>query len=182
VAKTSGAAVMALQTYLTKNFGEKAFETVLMRMKHEDAAPLRGIILPLSWYPTLSFVRALETAHANFGQNDFYEKYGYAAAEFEITTFQKLLLKLTSPGFLLGRAGKVWNRYHDTGAWEIHGSGKQVEAYLRDFGVVSAGYCRMLTEWMRRAGQLTGSKGGNVEHPQCRARGDDACLFKAWWT
>jgi hypothetical protein len=182
VAKSSGAAVMALQTYLNKNFGEKAFETVLGRMKPDDALALRGIILPVNWYPTQSFVRALETAHATFGENDFYEKYGYAAADFEITAFQKFLLKLTSPAFLMTRAGKVWNRFHDTGEWEIQGSGKNVDAYLRNFGVVSAGYCRMLTEWMRRAGQLTGSKGGNVEHTKCRARGDEDCLFRAWWT
>src|SRR5215813_2926911 len=119
VAKTSGAAVLALQLYVERQFGDDAFDLVLKRMKPEDAEPLRGIILPVNWYPTISFVRALETAHEAFGANDFLEKYGRAAAEFEITAFQKFLLKFTSPAFLMERAGKVWKRFHDTGTWEI---------------------------------------------------------------
>jgi hypothetical protein len=182
VAKTSGAAVLALQLYVDRTFGDKAFEKVLWRMKPEDAQPLRGIILPVNWYPTQSFVRALETAHEVLGAHDFLENYGRAAAEFEITAFQKFVLKFTSPAFLISRTGKVWHRFHDTGEWEVKGHGKQIEGTLRDFGVVSAAYCRMLTEWIRRAGQLTGSKGGDVQHTKCRARGDDVCVFAAWWT
>src|SRR5690349_8905011 len=155
VAKTSGGAVLALQTYLNKTFGDKAFETVLMRMRPDDATPLRGIILPVNWYPTQSFVRALETAHAVYGTDDFYEKYGFAAAEYEITAFQRFLLRFASPAFLMERTGKVWSRFHDTGQWQMEGKGKHFEGTLNGFGVVSAGYCRMLTSWIRRAGQMT---------------------------
>src|SRR5262249_2509338 len=113
VAKTSGAAVLALQLYVDRTFGDKAFEKVLWKMKREDSEPLRGIILPVNWYPTQSFVRALETAHEILGAHDFLENYGRAAAEFEITAFQKFVLKFTSPAFLISRAGKVWKRFHD---------------------------------------------------------------------
>jgi hypothetical protein len=182
VAKTSGAAVMALQLYVDRSFGDKAFEKVLWKMKPAEGEPLRGIILPVNWYPTESFVHAIETAHEIFGANDFFESYGAAAAEFEITAFQKFLLRFASPAFLMDRAGKVWSRFHDTGRWEMHGKGKQFSGTLIDFGVVSAGYCRMLTAWIRRAGQLTGSQGGDVQHPQCRAKGAPSCLFTGWWT
>jgi hypothetical protein len=182
VGKTSGAALLALQRYFVHEHGDDAFDRVLERLPAELAEALRGIILPVQWYPTEAFVGAIEAAAVIDGRPDFFEIYGTAAAEFEITAFQKVLLRLTSPAFLVQRTGRVWNRFHDTGTWEVEGHGKTMRATLREFAVVSEGYCRVLTAWLRRAGQLTGSKGGNVEHPACRARGDEACLFTGWWT
>src|SRR5579884_3244181 len=159
-----------------------AFEEVLKYMRPDLAAPLRGILMPTAWYPTELFVTAIGAARRLYGKEDFYELYGRAAAEYEIGVFFRLLARLTSPAYLLGRAGKVWRRFHDTGEWIMEGHGNEVRAVLADFGVVDAGYCQVLVGWIRRAGQLTGSKGGDVQHPQCRARGAKACLFTGWWT
>src|SRR5262245_41075215 len=157
MAKTSGAAVLALQRYLTRKYGNEAFETVLNRMTPALSEPLHGIIMPLKWYPTESFIRAIEMAQQTFTEGDFYDAYGTAAANFEITAFQRFLLRFTSPAFLVERAGNLWHRFHDTGVWEMNASGKRFRGTLRDFGVVSSGYCRVLVAWFRRAGQLTGS-------------------------
>lgn len=39
---------------------------------------------------------------------------------------------------------------------------------------------RVLVAWIHRASELTGTRGQTV-HPQCRARGDEACVFEGWW-
>ena len=177
---TSGAALLSFQVFLEREHGDAAYETVLGHLPPELADPLRGIILPIEWYPTDAFVRAIEVAHQQFGQNDLYERYGEFAAEFEITTFQKLLLRLTNPGQMLHRASKAWHRFHQSGEWTTSTMGKTMRGELRGFAVISEGYCRVLRSWILQAGRLTGAE-GEVDHPECRAKGADVCVFSGWW-
>jgi hypothetical protein len=171
---------MSFQIFLNRDHGEGAYEAVLAKMPAAMAEPLRGIILPVNWYPTVSFVRAIETAHGQFGKDDLYERYGAFAAEFQITAFQKFLLRFTSPAYLLERAGKVWHRFHETGEWRVTSQGKTMRGELHDFSLVNAGYCRVVRSWILRAGEMTGVEGG-VDHPACRAKGAPACVFTGWW-
>jgi len=181
MSRVSGASLMSFQLFLRREHGEGAYETVLAKMPAAQAEPLRGIILPVNWYPTVSFVRAIETAHAQLGSDDLYERYGTFAAEFQINTFQKLLLRFTSPAYMLNRAGRVWHRFHETGEWNVSsGTGKTMRGELRNFSVVSSGYCRVVRAWILRAGQMTGTDGG-VDHPECRAKGAAVCVFTGWW-
>lgn len=178
--KVAGASLLSLQTYVAKTYGDGAFERVLDAMPHDLAAPLRGIVMPVVWYPTDAFVRAIDTASATFGDPAFYEAYGRFAAEFEISAFQKVVLKFTSPEFFLERAGRIWHRFHDSGEWEVEGGAKTLRGTLRGFSIVNADYCRVLAAWILRASELTGVK-GEVHHRICRAHGAEACVFEGSW-
>jgi hypothetical protein len=181
VGQIAGGSVLSLRTYLERMQGAGTFEKVLSRMAPEEAAPLRGILMPIAWYPTLSFVRALHAAEAMLHDAELYERYGSFAAEYEINAFQRFLLKFTSPTYLLDRAGRMWRRFHDSGEWQVEGDARKMKGTLRNFAVVDARYCRVVTAWIHRAGQMTGAR-GEVAHPACRARGGDACVFEGWWT
>ena len=98
----------------------------------------------------------------------------------EINAFQKFVLRFTSPTFFLERAGRMWRRFHDTGQWKVEGSTTKMRGELRDFAVVDADYCRVLTAWIHRAGEIAGAR-GEVTHPECRARGAEADVFSGWW-
>jgi hypothetical protein len=180
VAQVAGKSVLSLQMYMQRTYGGEAYERLLDGLPNDEAAPLRGIILPVNWYPTTPYVRAIEIAHATHGDDDFAEQFGAFAAEYQINLFQKLLLRFASPVFFLDRAGRLWDRYHDTGRWEVEGGDKRMRGTLRDFAIVSPVYCRVLVAWIHRASQLTGTV-GNTEHPKCRARGDDVCIFDGAW-
>ena len=180
MAKVAGGSLLSLRTHVTRTYGDDAFDRVLAEMSPEMADPLRGIVLPIHWYPTASFVRAIEVAARIFDPDAFYESYGAFAAEFEINAFQKIVLRFTSPLFLVERAGRIWNRFHDTGAWQVEGSRNHLSGTLRDFAIVNANYCRVLAAWILRACQLTGAR-GTIAHSACRARGDEACVFEGTW-
>jgi hypothetical protein len=180
VASISGGSVLSLRAYLEKRRGKGGFERVLAEMPADLAAPLRGIILPVSWYPAKSFVTALETAARVFDHADLFDDYGSFAAEFEINAFQKVALRFTSPLYLLDRAGRMWRRFHDTGEWQVEGTATRMRGTLRHFAIVNASYCRVLAAWLHRAGEMTGVR-GEVIHPHCRARGADACVFVGHW-
>jgi hypothetical protein len=180
VAQVAGASVLSFQVFLRKAYGEGLYERVLDRLPPEDAAPMRAILLPVNWYPTHPYVRALHVARELTGDDEFFDRFGAFAADYQINAFRRVLLRFASPAFFLDRAGRLWARTHDTGTWEVEGGDRHVRGTLRDFAVVDADYCRVLVAWIHRASQLTGTRGETV-HPACRARGDEACVFEGWW-
>jgi len=180
VPKVGGASVLSFQVFLRKAYDETLYDRTLDRLSTEDATPLRGIVLPVNWYPTESYVRALHAASELSGDAEFFERFGAFAADFQINAFRRVILRFASPLFFLDRAGRLWARSHDTGRWEVEGGNKRVRGTLREFAVVDADYCRVLVAWIHRASELTGTRGQTV-HPACRARGDEACVFEGAW-
>lgn len=176
----AGTSVLSLQVFLGKTYGEHVYEQALDRLDADDAAPMRGIVMPVNWYATHPYIRALHAARDVTQDTAFWGKFGAFAADYQINAFRKVLLRFTSPAYFLDRAGRLWARSHDTGTWEVEGGAKRVRGTLRDFAVVDADYCRVLVAWIHRASQLTGTR-GHTQHPACRALGDVACVFEGWW-
>jgi len=181
VPKIAGGSVLALRSYVDKAHGGGTFERLLDGLAPDDAEPLRGILLPVSWYPVSAFTAALHAAARHSGDPSFYERYGGFAAEFEIAKFQRVLLRFSTPAFFMDRAGRLWSRFHDSGEWSVEGSGNRLRGTLRGFALADPRYCRVLGAWIKRAGEMTGSH-GEVAHPECRAHGGDAEVFEGWWT
>jgi hypothetical protein len=180
VPKISGGSVLALRTFLEQRYGDGAFSRAVDCLPGDAAAAFRGIILPVNWYPVHAFVEVLHAAHATWREDDFYDRYGGFAAEYEIAAFQRTLLRFTTPAFLMDRAGRLWHRFHDSGEWDVEGAGNRLRGTLRGFAVVDAGYCRVVAAWIKRAGEMTGAR-GEIAHPACRARGAEAEVFEGWW-
>ncbi len=172
--------MLSLQVFLRKAYGEGIYDRALDTLAPDEAAGMRGILMPVNWYPTEGYVRLLHAAREITGDEDFFDRFGAFAADYQITTFRKMLLRFTSPTFFLDRAGRLWARSHDTGTWEVEGGHKRVRGTLRDFAVVDPDYCRVLVAWIHRASQLTGTHGQTV-HRECRAQGGEACVFEGWW-
>ena len=180
VPKVSGASVLSFQVFLRKAYGEGLYDRALDRLPAEEAAPLRGILMPVNWYETHSYIRALHAAHEVTGAADFFERFGAFAADYQINAFRRVLLRFTSPAFFLDRAGRLWARSHDTGTWTVEGGNRRIRGTLREFAIVDADYCRVLVHWIHRASEITGVR-GQTNHTACRARGDDACVFDGSW-
>jgi hypothetical protein len=181
VSKIAGGAVLSLREFLERNHGAGSFARALDELEPGDAEPLRSIILPVNWYPMPSFVGALHAASRLSGDPAFYDRYGTFAAEYEIASFQRLILRFSTPAFFMDRAGRLWNRFHDSGEWQVEGGGKRLRGTLRDFTLVDPRYCRVLAAWIKRAGEMTGSH-GDVAHPECRALGGEVEVFEGWWS
>lgn len=181
MARIAGGSMLSLQAFLLQEHGDRAWERALARLSPEEAEPFRGILLPVNWYPVHGFVRVLTAASEIWPSADYFERYGIHAAEYEIGRFQRMVLRFTSPLFLLERAGRLWRRFHDTGEWQVEGADNRLEGTLRNFAVVDTAYCRVLTAWIKRACEMTGVH-GSIAHTHCRARGADACVFSGRWS
>jgi hypothetical protein len=181
VAKICGGSVLSLRTFLEQRYGDGTFERLVERLPPEHAEALRGITLPVNWYPVEAFLGVLHAAEGETRDDELWERYGAYAAEFEITAFQRFVLRFTSPVFFLDRAGRMWNRFHDSGEWQVEGGDKHLRGALSGFAVVDEKYCRVLTAWILQAARMTGVH-GEVIHTACRAHGAPACVFTGWWT
>jgi hypothetical protein len=172
---------MSLSAWTQKVHGEDGFAKVLAAMPAHHAAALRDPIAPISWYPTVAVLEAIHTTGRLFGPADFHDAYGVHSAEYAVNRFYRMVLRFTSPGFVLGRAGTAWRNYHDTGEWALEVGDRHYRGRLRGFGVVDAAYCRVILAYKRRVAELTGGKSIVATHPQCRADGADECLFDIRW-
>ena len=134
-----------------------------------------------SWLPTRWFVGALNVGRDLFGPRDFHEKFGSAAAEYEMSWMHRVALRFTTPSWLLERGAEYWQRAHTTGRWEVEGQKGWMRGTLHDFGVVDQGYCDSLRAWIQRACLMTGASRTFVAERACRARGAEACVFEGTW-
>jgi hypothetical protein len=176
----AGSSVLALRVFLDERLGPQGFDRVLQGVPPHLSEPVAGILLPVNWYPTESYMAVLHAAAPHVGPG-FLDEFGEFAADYEITTFQRFLLRFTSPAAFVEHTGRLWPRFHNTGSWMVESLGKQqIRGTLRDFAVVDAAFCRVMVAWIRRAGRISAPR-FEVRHPECRARGAAACVLTGTW-
>jgi hypothetical protein len=178
----AGSSVIALRTFLGEKLGQEGYARLLSELPPHVTEPLHGILLPVNWYPLASYLAVMNAAarHGSIGGPAFFEEFGEFSAEYEITTFQRIILRFTSPAAFVEHAGRLWPRFHDSGHWEVESADKKIRGTLRNFAVVDPGFCRVLAAWIRHAGRLSAAR-FDLRHSECRARGADACVFSGSW-
>jgi hypothetical protein len=174
---------LSLRQYVEQKQGAGSFKRVRAALAAEHGIELPAVITPGSWLPTLHFTTGMNVARTLFGPPNFHELFGAAAAEYELRWVHRVILRFTSPLWMLERADEVWNKAHTTGRWEIAGSAAQrtMRGTLYDFGVVDKGYCDSLRGWITRACLMTGTHRIAVLETSCRARGAAGCTFEGRW-
>jgi hypothetical protein len=108
-------------------------------------------------------------------------------ADHDLNTLFKVLLKMGSAEFVLGRTDSLWSRYFDMGAFENHEVDRRKWALKLTAPVgedeapgeltCGPGVCG----WLTQALQLTGVKAPRVVHTHCRFRGAHACDYDVSW-
>jgi hypothetical protein len=102
--QVAGSSVLALRVFLVERLGQQGFDRVLKELPPHLSEPIAGILLPVNWYPTESYVAVLHVAPPLIGPG-FYDEFGEFSADYEITMFQRILLRFTSPAAFVEHAG-----------------------------------------------------------------------------
>ena len=178
---TASIAFSTLQKFCEHQAGAGSFEKVREALLEQRGVQLDRAFAPDAWYPTEVFLAAVDLGRDILGPANFYELYGEFGAVHEVNVLFRWVLRFTSPTFFLQRGAAMWGRFHDTGSWTIESSPKLLRGTLHDFGIVHAGYCRVVQAWMKRASLMTGARDVAVTHPSCRANGAEACVFEGSW-
>lgn len=182
-AQLKGSAYLSTLNFIDTRFGAAAKERVLARLSDEDRAVLGHMVLPIQWYPLAPFPRLLRAMDEEVGKGDLslVTERGVWAAVQDMRTVHKVLLKLVTAQWVVEKGMKLWPNFHTSGRWESKRAGDHgARATLHDLGVVDEAMCATLKGWIVGLLQLAGKR-ATVDHVQCRARGDAACVYEVGW-
>jgi hypothetical protein len=182
VPMTSVRPFLSLRYFVEQHYGAGAFARIRRELAERHRLELDLVLRPGGWYPTEAFVRGLDIGKELFGPDDFCERFGEAAADYEIHLFSRIFLRFTSPAWMVEHSNDLWSRSHDSGRWTCDRERPtHIKGTLHDFALPHEGHCRSLVGWFRRACAMTGVRDVTIEHPFCRARGLSACVWDGRW-
>jgi len=183
MAKTKGTGFVALKSFITRQFGYDDWRRFLSLLEPADR---KKVEMPSAkeWYDLETWFRVLHVLSDNFGddQRKVVLDFGRHEADRDLTSIQRLFLRLANPAFVLEKAGEYWRNFCDFGEWRIERVENGARAELADVPILDELYCTELLGYLGRMMELVGAKNLQTEHIQCRARGDDKCIFTGSWS
>jgi hypothetical protein len=183
VANFKGTVFHSTRLYTEKAFGPDAVEKVLAALSPEDRTALESVQV-IGWCPVEPVLRYQRELDRTFGKGDFSVCFeaGKFSAGWSMNTFLKVFLRFTSPEWLIDKTTRVWDRYHDTGRWEVKElPPNRLMGELHDFAVKDPAFCARLRGWLHGAVEMTGGKNPLVTETRCVCRGDAHCAFSVSW-
>jgi hypothetical protein len=183
LAKLKGTIFASLKAFINKRFGSDKWQEFLNALPPDERTKLE---LPVSigWYDLELVIKAMHVLDDVIGSGDgvLVFEFGRFDAEQDLTTVQRLFLRIANPAYVLEKAGQYWRRFCDFGEWKVERQGKNgASAELVGCPQVDELYCIELTGYLKRMWELVGARTVQVKHTMCRARGDDQCVWVGAW-
>jgi len=180
-----GNVLIARLRYVVGRGGQAALDKVLERLPDSDRQLLRGLLLPVAWYPLAVNVRldeAIGAVLAPGDRNQIFRDMGRASTESNLKGVQRHLVKVGDPHYLLSREPDLLRLYHDVGRGTYEKVGDK-EAVVRnlDLASVTLAGCLTTVGWHERAIELCGGKNVRVTETVCVARGGPYCEYRCVW-
>jgi predicted hydrocarbon binding protein len=183
MARTKGTCFVALKSFITRRFGYDDWRRYLSLLEPKDRR-LAEMPSAKEWYDLEAWFRALHVLADNFGDSpkEVVLEFGRHEAERDLSGIQRLFLRLANPAFVLEKAGEYWKNFCDFGEWKIERVENGARAELAGVPLLDELYCTELLGYLGRMMELVGAKNVKAEHSQCRARGDEKCIFVGSWS
>ncbi len=183
-----GALLIHLRAFVTREFGDAGWATLLESMRPADRQILEGLVLVGGWKPIGVWNRALETfLTANY--SDPAGTMGRLAkfvADRDLNTVFKLVLKVGSPDFILSRTASIYNRYFEPGTFVPQKVGTQhwvatlTVSRHEEQGLGLFSCDPGLCAWLAHALELSGVR-PSVTHTKCRFNRSPYCQYDLTW-
>jgi hypothetical protein len=184
VAQFKGSIFTSTRIFTEKTYGQVGVERCLARLQPADRALLEGIS-PVGWYPAepiLSFHHALEALYGEPGNHQVCEAAGRYSAEWAFNSILKIFLRFKTPHWLMTKYTSVWERYHDSGNWELGVVNENaLWGRLSEYQVCDRCFCARLRGWIQGAVHMTGGQDVRVVESRCRCDGSPYCHFDITW-
>jgi len=179
-----GTVLDARKQFVRERFGDEALDRILASMPAEDQRILRGVVVPVGWYPSTAFLHFDEAIIATIGgeSEKAFRELGRQSADHNLGKYQTAYVRGKTPQSFLAQAGRVYKTYYGVGSREYVPTGeKSGELVTRGAEDVTAGDCLTVMGWHERALEMVGAKEPRVEHPECRALGGEVCRYTVTW-
>ena len=183
MASFKGTVFESTRMFTEREFGFDAVERVLAELPEGDRAILKDV-QAIGWYPVEPVLRYHRVLDRLYGKGDLAVcvRAGRFSAGWSLNTVLKVFVRFRTPSWLVDRATRVWDRYHDTGRWTVTAPlPNKFVGDLYEFAVKDEAFCARLRGWLAGAVELTGGKNAVVTETKCACRGQDHCVFAASW-
>jgi hypothetical protein len=169
--------------FTERRFGTAGVAKVMAALSDEDRQILSNVQV-IGWYPVEPVLRYHHALERTFGTGDFAlcTAAGKFSATWSMNTMLKAFLRFKSPTWLVDKATRVWDRYHDTGRWGVVSpASNRILGTLSDYAVKDLAFCARLRGWLQGAIEATGGKNFTVTEIRCACRGHESCVFSLSW-
>jgi hypothetical protein len=177
-----------LRAFVVRDFGDTGWERLVASLPAEDRALLDGLLLSGGWIPVGIWNRAVDTfLAANYA--DARVAMGYLAtfiADRDLNSVFRLVLKVGSPDFVIGRSGSIYNRYFEPGTvvpqkigpkhWMNTLTAPRGEDEGPGLHTCETG----VGAWLAHALRLSGVQ-ATVKHVKCRFHHAPHCEYDLTW-
>lgn len=185
--QVKGSAVTARLRFVRDLYGEPGVKHVKEALEPRHRAAIDRRVMPHDWVPFDLFVGLSTEVDRLYGKGDLElcREMGRFAAKVNLPTLYRIFYALGSPGFIIGRAVRVWDVHYDSG--RISADVERVQRSeralltLRDFATPHRAHCLSVLGWAERSVELSGGRLVEASETTCRTRGDDACRFVVSW-
>ena len=170
--------------WIEETFGRDALADVLQTCQPETRERYMTATA-IEWHPVEELVDFLEQAERRFGSGDglIARELGAAGARKNMGGFlRQAAFYLARPDYALNRVAGAWPQFNDEGRMVIReatAGGCVVE--VQGVGVPHPLFCMTLSRWVEVLAGRIGAPSPKATHPECVARGDARCLWRAAW-
>jgi hypothetical protein len=180
---SKGSFFVGLKQFVIARFGEAGWQKLLMALPEPDRKPVATAV-SIAWMDVTLRTKALHALVDTLGEGnrEICVLFGRFDGERDLTTTQKFVLRVVSPGYALEKSGQYWSRFSDWGELAVDRPTKtQANATLRNSVVADELFCLHLVGYMTRFMELAGARDVKIAHTRCRARGERDCLYEGSW-
>lgn len=183
-----GSLLIHTRNYVIRQSGERVWSELVEASTPADRTVLSGIFLQGGWYP-IGVINRVVAAYCSLSKTPDEQMRRLSAyiADTDLGSVYKMVLRLGSPEFLVGRTNSLWNRYFDVGELTPSQVGKadwrlRLVMPLEDDRAPNRFFCGPgCPAWIEMGLRLTGAANASVQHVECRFTNREACIYRVTW-
>jgi hypothetical protein len=179
-----GNLLAARARYVGETWGAPAVAAVAGQLAPDVRAAFDAPVLPFAWYPftTMAEIDRAIVDGPMAGQVARMKHFGSTIARYDLPTLYKVLFKIGSPGFILGRLAVVYSTYLRGGALSALSVEKGRARLALTEGDLPYYFCDQgVPGWITAAVELSGGKNVDAAQVSCVHRGDARCEWRCLW-
>ena len=178
-----GTLVASRVRYVREEHGPEAVGQVAAALEPEAREAFENPPLPFTWTPLPLMVaidRAIVDGPMGGDPGEMF-RFGSLIAGYDLPVIYKVLFKVGSPGFIVGRASMVYSQYFRGGKLRSTVDGKRATAVLEGFVQPRYMCAEGMRGWLHASVSMSGGRNTGVEHPECVHAGDERCTWTIGW-
>ena len=183
--EVKGTAIKSISEFVKKNYKDRYYDW-LNSLPEESKKIMKDGIYATDWY-SMEDAAVIPTQRIGemFFNNDFNAgawESGRYSADIGLTGVYKLYVRMSKPGHIIARAGKIFSTYYRPSKIITENETKSsLDLIITEFEQPNAVIENRIGGWIERALEMSGCKSVSVNITKSMASGDDRTIYDMKW-